>query len=160
MKERLKNFCAYFLVLFNLVVGAISIYSAVNSLTNKLFLIIAGIVIILGLCGSIALIVEKAYKPLSDKMLEFSDGNVEISEIFKGESLRLKDYFCENEGKPDEFQKELITGCHYIVCQVKDIMTTALGKKVRVCIKMFCNESHESIFTYCRSGFTVDRSIK
>lgn len=160
MKERLKNLCAYFLVVFNLVIGAISIYSAVNSLTSNILLILAGIVVILGLCGSIAIIVEKAYKPLSDKMSEFSDGEVEISEIYKGESLRLKECFYDNEDKPDEFQKEILVGCHYLVCQVKDVITAALGKKVRVCIKMFRNDSNELIFTYCRSCFTIDKSIK
>ncbi len=158
--ERLKNLCAYFLVPFNLIVGALSLYAAVAGLTNKLFLILVGIVVILGLCGSIALIVEKAYKPLSDKVTELSEGSFEIADKFKFESLRIRDYVLDPARDPESLKIEVLRGSYYMVSQIKDVLRNALGKKVRVCIKMFRNDETGKIFTYCRDSLTIEESIK
>lgn len=159
MRERLKNLFAYFLVIFNLIAGAFSIYSALTALTGKIIWIIAIIIFLLGLCGSIALIVEKAYKPLSDKVEELSEGYIAIAETFKSESLRIKECFYVSDNS-EAFKKEILTGCHYLVSDLKDIINNALGKRVRVCIKMFCSDSDKFLFTYCRDSFTIDQSIK
>ena len=82
MRERIKNLCAYFLVVFNLIVGAVSVYSTATALTGKTIWVIVIIISVLGLCGSIALIVEKAYKPLSDKVEELSEGYITVAEKF------------------------------------------------------------------------------
>lgn len=159
MRERIKNLCAYFLVVFNLIVGAVSVYSTATALTGKTIWVIVIIISVLGLCGSIALIVEKAYKPLSDKVEELSEGYITVAEKFKSESLRIKECFYDSNN-PEEFKKEILTGCHYLVSDLKDIINNALGKKVRVCIKMFRSDSDELLFTYCRDSFTIDQSIK
>lgn len=160
MMERLKNLCAYFLVAFNLIVGAISLYTTVAGLTSSIFLIIVGIVVILGLCGSIASIVEKAYKPLSDKVSELSEGSFEIADKFKFESLRIRDYAQSHSTDPEAMKIEVLRGSYYIVLQIKDVLRNAIGKKVRVCIKMFRNDEEGKIFTYCRDSLSIEESIK
>lgn len=158
--ERLKNLCAYFMVVFNLIVGAISLYTTVSGLTSSVFMIVVGIVVILGLCGSVSLIVEKAYKPLSDKATELSEGSFEIADKFKFESLRLRDYAYNHSDDPESMKIEVLRGSYYIISAIKDVLRNALGKKVRVCIKMFRNDEDGKIFTYCRDSLTIEQSIK
>lgn len=160
MRERLKNLFTYFLTLFNLIVGIASIYSIINGLTQNKFLIVASIIAVIGLCVSVAIIVEKVDKPLSDKVSELSEGYVNIAEKYKFESLRLKNCFLNNTEDPKSFQKEVLQSCVDIVIQIKDILRNALGKKVRVCIKMFREDSTDLLFTYCRDNLGSEESIR
>ena len=164
MWERVKKIFTYFMVPFNLIAGVFSVYSAATAITDNIFWIVIVVVAVLGLCGSIGIIIDKAYKPLSDKVVGLSEGYTAIAEKYKSESLKLKfDFFNAgyyNKNNLKTFKREILEGCYYLVSDIKNVIQNALGKKVRVCIKMFHEDSNELLFTYCRDEYTIDESIK
>lgn len=160
MSERFKNILAYAGIVFNVIVGAASIYTLATDITSAPWGITFIIVAILGICAGVALIVDKAYKPLSDKVVSLTEGYISFSEVFNSESFRLTECFHNNEQNPQEFKMEILTGCHNLVKETYETLHNALGKKVRVCIKMFVDDSKDYVFTYCRDSLTVDQSIK
>lgn len=160
MREKIKNLCAYFMVVFNLIIGCISVYSTVKGVTSNDLFVIVGIVVILGFCGSVALIVDKAYKPLSDKALELSGGYFDIADKYKFETLRIREYAHRDSVDPEQLKIEILRGSYYIISEIKDVLRNSLGKKVRVCVKMFRNDDAGMLFTYCRDSLTIEQSIK
>lgn len=154
MTSKIKNICAYFLIIFNFIIGALSVYTTMEGLTDKKHLIFVGIVVILGLSGSIAMIIDKAYKPLSDKMNEVSEGSANIAECYIIQLLELREHFnCSC--KPHELQNQILKGCRELIKTVQQTIQNATGKKVRVCIKMIREENENELYTYCRDNITL-----
>lgn len=160
MKERWKNIFAYAGIVFNIIIGINSVYTTAKDITEKPFGIFVIIVTIIGFCACIALIVDKAYKPLSEKSVALTEGFIDFAEKHKCVSFGLRECFHTNANDPIEFKKEILRGCFYLVSQTEKVLRNALGKKVRVCIKMFREDSKEFVFTYCRDSLTIDQSIK
>lgn len=159
MSEKFKSILSYSLALFNFLAGAASIISLVNSITTGILAVSFIVVFCLAFCICVAIIIYRALKPLSDKVDEISTGYIDISEKFASETIRLRE--CFHSGMDaKKFQREMLEGCHYLIAEIQKTLANTFGKKVRVCIKAYRNNTQDLLFTYCRDGLTADQSIK
>lgn len=143
---------------FNFVTGVITIISGIRTFTDKPYIIAIGTFFIVIGCIITGIIIYKIVKKSSDQISELCEGFKVLSEKFEYECTRLKK-FAANAQDSKAFQKEILEASHTLIGITQRAIYSALNKKVRVCIKLFRDNSTDNLFTYCRDSLSINESI-
>lgn len=157
MRTKIKTISTYFMAVFNLATGIITIISGIKSFTAKPIFIAGGTIFILIGCFFVGLIIYKIVKNNAKNMTELSIGFDILTHNFEYECGRLKE-LTSTVSNPEMFKKEILESSHNLILIIQRAIHNALNKNVRVCIKMFKDNSTENLFTYTRDTLSINQS--
>lgn len=159
MKERLKNAITYAFLIFNLFASVCSVYSVVNSILSIPTIIVIVILIIIGVCILLGDIVNKAFTPIADSAGRIAKGCKKITDKYKTQTVHIESNFLNSNTSREVLDKEILKSCICIIRELSNVLERILNDDVRVCVKLFCKNTKDYLYTYCRDSLDADYSM-